>query len=126
MTIPLVIVLHFKEKMTIISKQCKLNRHLSSTFSAHLWICLGLFAVVSVFPNHFSWEDLLLYEKLIKVLISGNIFMHCKNVQTFETLVFRPLWPKNNNTVIYSKKMKDVFFINTMNISGVQNNTGPH
>ncbi len=32
--------------MTIISKQCKLNRHLSSTFSAHLWICLGHFAVV--------------------------------------------------------------------------------
>ncbi len=73
--------------MTIISKQCKINRHLSSTFSAHLWICLGLFAVVSVFPNHFSWEDLLLYEKVITVLISGNISMHCKKLWTLETLV---------------------------------------
>lgn len=59
--------------MTIISKQSKLNHHLSSSFSAHLWICLGHFAVVSVLPNRFSWEDVLLYEKLPKVPIDGII-----------------------------------------------------
>lgn len=81
----LVIVLHFlfmavfcERKLPLFLSKANHHLHLLLRVRIYLWICLEHFAFVSVLPNHCSWEDVLLYEKVTEVLIDVNIFMHIK------------------------------------------------